>query len=147
MNNKINDWIIKKNYIVFRTIKNAFDTFIFRRNKIQCRFYGENISDTMSILWRNSGREGGRRVNDFSSGNKGTLWVKQDKDLWRERDLILPESRRKLSIMGKMKREWESLLSSLINRNIARFDQFKLTGSPSPIRIMKEEHVSHVSYF
>lgn len=31
-------------------------------------------------------------MKDFSSGNKGTRRVKQDKDLWGKRDLILPES-------------------------------------------------------
>lgn len=72
----------------------------------------------------------GEESTIFLVAIKGLSEVKQDKDLWRERDLILPESRRKLSIMGKMKREWESLLSSLINRNIARFDQFKLTAPP-----------------
>lgn len=107
-----------------------FDTF--RQNKMQRRFYGENISDRMSILWRNS-EKGGRRVNDFSSGNKGTLWVKQDKDLWRERDLILPESPAKIVHNGENETRVGKLVIELNQSKYHSLWPIQI-NSPSPLQ-------------
>lgn len=55
VNNEINDRIIKIIHTVLHIIKCDLLHSFSGKIRYNVVFYGENISDTMSILWRNSG--------------------------------------------------------------------------------------------
>lgn len=106
---------------------------MIRSGKIRCNVvFMERIFLTEWVFYEETrqGRRAGEESTIFLVAIKGLSESSKTKIYDENVILFCPSLRRKLSIMGKMKREWESLLSSLINRNIARFDRFKLTVPP-----------------